>query len=207
MCHQPNVSLPLQELEALALSEAAKSPCKKRKVGAVVITDSNQLYTGYNFNVTGAPCEDEQGETANEVVHAEIVAINKFYAARDISKAVGIVVTQPPCDDCLAAIKRAGITTIHVVETFMKFDDSKLRYDLIPPSATRALAEVLTYGAKKYKPDNWRKGTVERYTAAAMRHLEEWREGEQNDSESGLRHLAHLMTNVAFLIELTKSKD
>lgn len=204
MCHQPNKSLLLQELEALALSEAAKSPCKKRKVGAVVVTNSNRHYLGHNQTRSGAPCEDEQGETTGEVVHAEVVALEKYQHDPESDPAVMIVVTQPPCDSCLAAIKRAGITTIHVVETFMKFDASKPRYDLIPPSSTQALAEVLTYGAKKYKPDNWRKGDVARYTAAAMRHLEAWRGGEQNDSESGLSHLAHLMTNVAFLIELTK---
>jgi hypothetical protein len=34
----------------------------------------------------------------------------------------------------------------------MKLDTGKLQYSLIPTSATRALAEVLTYSANKYAP-------------------------------------------------------
>ncbi len=84
----------------------------------------------------------------------------------------------------------------------MKFDTGKLRYDLIPPEALRALADVLTYGAEKYAPDNWKSvpDAKARYTAALYRHLEAWRSGEQTDAESGRHHLAHAITNVAFLI-------
>jgi hypothetical protein len=83
----------------------------------------------------------------------------------------------------------------------MKFDIGKLRYSLIPPEATRALAEVLTYGAKKYKPNNWQKAEdTTRYVDALYRHLEAWRSGESLDEESGLSHLSHALTNLSFLI-------
>ena len=83
----------------------------------------------------------------------------------------------------------------------MKFDTGKLQYSLIPPSATHALAEVLTYGANKYAPNNWQlvdNGEV-RYMDALFRHLEAFRSGETYDPESGIHHLAHVLTNVAFL--------
>ncbi|HED1699294.1 TPA: hypothetical protein SHR06_001688 [Campylobacter jejuni] len=87
------------------------------------------------------------------------------------------------------------------MSNFMKFDDGKLRYDLIPPEVTEQLAKVLTYGANKYKPHNWKKcKDKDRYVAAAYRHLEAWRKGEQIDMESGLSHLAHTLTNIAFLL-------
>ena len=87
----------------------------------------------------------------------------------------------------------------------VKYDTEKLRYDLIPPAATQALAVVLTYGARKYAPGGWRSvpDAVPRYTAALMRHLEAWRAGEERDPESGLPHLAHVLCNSAFLVELT----
>ena len=92
----------------------------------------------------------------------------------------------------------------------MKFDTGKLQYSLIPPETLTALAEVLTFGARKYAPNNWvlvQDGET-RYLDAAFRHLEAFRKGETHDPESGLHHLAHLLTNVAFLHYLhTKTKD
>lgn len=81
----------------------------------------------------------------------------------------------------------------------MKFDTNKLQYRLIPPETTKALAEVLTYGAQKYAPDNWKYVAPDRYMDALFRHLEAYRSGEEKDPESGLHHLAHVLTNVAFL--------
>lgn len=62
------------------------------------------------------------------------------------------------------------------------------------------LADVLTFGARKYKPNNWRNcQDTGRYLAAAIRHGRAIMRGEDNDSESGLSHKAHLATNIMFL--------
>jgi hypothetical protein len=86
----------------------------------------------------------------------------------------------------------------------MKFDTDKSRFDLIPPTAERLLADVLTFGAKKYAPGNWAKveNGKERYIAAALRHINAHRSGEWNDDETGLPHLSHAMCCLAFVIEL-----
>ena len=90
----------------------------------------------------------------------------------------------------------------------LKYDDGKLQYGLIPPIATRSLAQVLTFGAAKYAPNSWQ--TVQdgerRYLDALYRHLEAYRSGESTDSESGLSHLAHAITNVAFLLHFEQEK-
>lgn len=86
---------------------------------------------------------------------------------------------------------------------FIKYNIGKLRYDLIPTSATKELAKALTYGATKYPANNWKKCKDKNvYIAALYRHLEQWRSGEEIDEESGLSHLSHAITNIAFLIEL-----
>jgi hypothetical protein len=87
-----------------------------------------------------------------------------------------------------------------------KFDKGKLRYSLIPPIATKALAEVLTFGAQKYAPNDWMKvpNAKERYLDALIRHLEAYRSGELIDSDSSLPHLAHLMTHAAFLLHFNE---
>jgi hypothetical protein len=73
---------------------------------------------------------------------------------------------------------------------------------LIPPSAEKALAEILTFGARKYEDRDWEQGiTWGRVYGAARRHLNDWWNGEDNDPESGLSHLKHALCNLAFLIE------
>ena len=88
-----------------------------------------------------------------------------------------------------------------------KYDQDKLRYDLLPPECLEGIVEVLTFGAKKYAPNNWLKvpDAKDRYYAAAMRHLQAWRKGEITDPESGLHHLKHAATCLIFLLyfELT----
>lgn len=84
-----------------------------------------------------------------------------------------------------------------------KKDDSlKLRFDLIPPIFLKAVATILSFGARKYGPNNWQTldNFEERYTGALMRHLNAWRSGERTDPESGHSHLWHIACNVAFLI-------
>ena len=85
-----------------------------------------------------------------------------------------------------------------------KHDTNKPRFDLIPAKAELALAQVLTFGAEKYAPDNWRivPDAKQRYIAAALRHINAARSGEAMDSESGLPHLAHAMCCLAFVVEL-----
>ena len=82
-----------------------------------------------------------------------------------------------------------------------KYDSDKLRYDLIDPKFEENLAKVLTFGAKKYGDNNWKKVTPleDRYYAALRRHLSAWRQGELNDEESGQRHLAHAACCLYFL--------
>jgi len=82
----------------------------------------------------------------------------------------------------------------------VKYDGGKLRMELIPPEAIEALAEVITYGANKYSDDNWKKVSKDRYIGALMRHLNAYRKGELYDDESGLTHIAHILTNAAFLV-------
>lgn len=84
----------------------------------------------------------------------------------------------------------------------VKFDRGKPRYDLLPFVALEETVKVLTYGATKYSPDNWRKVERWRYVSAAFRHLIALSRGETHDPETGLHHGAHLACCAMFLIEL-----
>lgn len=88
--------------------------------------------------------------------------------------------------------------------TGLKYDSGKPLMGLIPARAELSMAQVLTFGATKYGPDNWRKveNAEQRYLDALMRHVNSHRLGELIDGETGLPHLAHAMCCVAFLLEL-----
>ena len=90
----------------------------------------------------------------------------------------------------------------------LKFDKDKLRMDLIPPEAIYALAEVLTFGAKKYADRNWEKGIeLNRLFAATQRHLWDMWKGELIDPESNLPHSYHALTNIAMYITLNERNN
>ena len=84
-----------------------------------------------------------------------------------------------------------------------KFDGGKLQYGLLPPLALKATVDVLTFGAEKYEPDNWKvvPDSKRRYFDALQRHVWAWKEGEQIDPESGKHHLAHALCCLMFLYE------
>lgn len=85
----------------------------------------------------------------------------------------------------------------------VKYDGEKPQMYLLPPLAALEVGKVLTYGAKKYSPDNWRKvnGLQERYTSATLRHLLAHMAGEEKDEETDLDHLAHAITCLMFKLE------
>jgi hypothetical protein len=89
-----------------------------------------------------------------------------------------------------------------------KDDNDKPRWDLLPPVALASVVDVLSYGAKKYAPENWRMvaGWRWRYFRAALGHLYAWWRGESIDPESRLPHLAHAACCVLFLLELVEDK-
>ena len=94
----------------------------------------------------------------------------------------------------------------HVDGGGLRYNDNKLRLDLLPVGPLQDLAKVLAQGAQKYAERNWERGM--RWSTCygcALRHLFAWQGGEDLDQESGLPHLAHVMANIAFLLEYRKT--
>ena len=85
----------------------------------------------------------------------------------------------------------------------VKYDKNKPDMYLLPPRALLEVGKVLTYGANKYSPDNWRKldSLQERYTSAALRHILADMAGEENDEETEMSHLAHAICCLLFKLE------
>ncbi len=193
------------DLHKRAMNIAQRSKCTKRKVGAVIVNKQNSILgEGYNHFPLGKEEFDKNGNTSTDVVHAEIAACNTLPSKHDAYK---IIVTHQPCNNCLEAIKKAGITEVEIVTSFMKFSKDKIKYGLVPVIALKGLAQVFTYGAKKYKPRNYLEcDDKQEFIDALFRHFEDYRNGEIMDPESGLPHLAHLMCNAAILLDIENER-
>lgn len=86
-----------------------------------------------------------------------------------------------------------------------RFNEGKIRYDLVPPFAQEQYAKVLTAGSNKYGDRNWERGMKwSKIIASLKRHIEAFERGEDYDPETGLLHMAHAMTNAAFAVEYYK---
>lgn len=87
-------------------------------------------------------------------------------------------------------------------DTGLKYDGGKLKAGILEdfPLALKAIAEVGTFGAKKYARSSWQNidNAVERYTDAMWRH----RLSEGVDTESGLPHYYHELWNMMVIVEL-----
>jgi len=74
---------------------------------------------------------------------------------------------------------------------------------LLLPTAEIQEARVMSLGANKYGRYNWRmkRITASAYIAACRRHLMQWADGEDVDSESGMSHLAHARACLGILMD------
>jgi hypothetical protein len=84
----------------------------------------------------------------------------------------------------------------------LKYDQGKLRWDLVPIKPLKEIVKTYNFGLKKYEESSWQNlpNAKKRYYAAAQRHLTDWWDGERIDSESGLHHLAHAAWNCITLM-------
>lgn len=81
-----------------------------------------------------------------------------------------------------------------------RFNEGKLKWSLVSWKALEPMVKVLMFGATKYDDHNWKKGL--KYTEiveSLQRHLNSFIEGEDNDKESKISHIGHILCNAMFL--------
>lgn len=85
----------------------------------------------------------------------------------------------------------------------IKYDEEKPQMHLLPPKAIIEVCKVLTFGARKYDADNWKKidDLQNRYTSASLRHIFAEMDGEDIDPESDFYHEAHAICCLLFKLE------
>ena len=124
---------------------------------------------------------------------------NRKATSSEVADAVGVSIKY--VDKMIATISSPNWREEVPVPKFIKDDNAKTRYDLLPPELLEETARVLTFGAQKYSAHNWAQGASwSRYFSAMMRHMWAWWRGEDNDPETGFSHLAHAACCLSFLI-------
>lgn len=85
----------------------------------------------------------------------------------------------------------------------VKHDQGKPDLSLVSTELMAALAEVRQWAidSGKYPRDNWKRGfKFNRSIAAALRHIMQFKDGEDMDGESGLTHIAHAIASLEHLL-------
>lgn len=97
------------------------SVAKRNKVGAVLVKGTQPLVSCYNGTAPGEDnqCEDDEGKTKSNVLHAEENVISLCANLGISTKGATLYVTCRPCDGCIPKIKQAGISKIFYTEEYV----------------------------------------------------------------------------------------
>lgn len=88
-----------------------------------------------------------------------------------------------------------------------RYNEGKLQWSLVDYESLKPMVRVLMMGAKKYAPHNWKKGLpITEIFDSLQRHLIAFMSGENDDPESGISHLGHIMCNVMFMQHMMLNK-
>lgn len=90
------------------------SYCKRKKVGAIIVKDRMIISDGYNGTPSGFEncCEDNEGVTRWDVLHAEANAILKVARSTQSCEGATLYITLSPCKECSKLIHQAGIKRV-----------------------------------------------------------------------------------------------
>jgi dCMP deaminase len=90
------------------------SYCERKKVGAIIVKDRMIISDGYNGTPSGFEncCEDEEGFTRWDVLHAEANAILKVARSTQSCEGATLYITLSPCKECSKLIHQSGIKRV-----------------------------------------------------------------------------------------------
>lgn len=90
------------------------SHCKRKQVGALIVKGRMIISDGFNGTPSGFDncCEDENGVTKWEVLHAEANAILKVASSTQSCQGATLYITLSPCKECSKLVHQAGIKRV-----------------------------------------------------------------------------------------------
>lgn len=105
---------------AMARVWSSLSNAERMKVGCLVVKNDQIISDGFNGTPTGFDnvCEDEDGSTKKEVLHAESNALSKLAKSTNSSDGATLYCTLSPCFECSKLIVQAGIKRVIFEEKY-----------------------------------------------------------------------------------------
>lgn len=96
------------------------STASRLQVGAICVKDDKIISIGYNGTPSGWSnvCEDPDGKTIQEVIHAEANCITKLARTGGGGTEATMFCTHSPCIECSKLIYASGITTLYYTHDY-----------------------------------------------------------------------------------------
>ena len=128
------------------------SYCKRKKVGAIIVKDRMIISDGYNGTPSGFEncCEDEEGVTRWDVLHAEANAILKVARSTQSCEGATLYITLSPCKECSKLIHQAGIKRVVYNNGYR--DDSGIAF--LKKASVKMMTKYLRIIWKEFSRDN-----------------------------------------------------
>ena len=121
--------------------------------------------TNYAIDVTVT--QEDPKLTAVTILFREPLETQYFTVARDTALVTILDLATELATDVIIQ----SLTIDLPVSEFKKFDSGKCMVSLVDPEFTLGVGQILTFGAKKYAPNNWKLATdLTRIKDAAYRH-------------------------------------
>ena len=125
----------------MARTWSENSYCKRRQVGALLVSNNMIISDGYNGTPSGFEnnCEDPDNVSFPYVLHAEANAITKVARSNNSSNGATLYVTASPCMECAKLIIQSGIQRVVYGEKYRLMDGVELlqkaglQVDYMPP--------------------------------------------------------------------------
>ena len=90
------------------------SSANRLKVGAIAVKDNRVIGLSYNGMPSGCSnvCEDENGKTKPEVLHAEQNLLCALAKSTESGSGATLYITHEPCSECAKQIYMSGISRV-----------------------------------------------------------------------------------------------
>jgi dCMP deaminase len=105
----------IQAFMKTAKNFADCSTANRLHVGCIAVKNDRVISIGYNGTPNGWSnvCEDENGNTIPEVLHAETNMLMKLARSEGGAEGASVFVTHSPCLECAKLIYQAGVVSVY----------------------------------------------------------------------------------------------
>jgi len=158
---------------SIAFLASMRSPCKRLRVGSVIVKDHRIISMGYNGFITGASHTSRIRDNHEQaIIHSEINAICDCARRGATLQDAVIYITHYPCINCFRALASCGIKHIYYYLDYNNdslvphiADDANISIHKLDPPASVArdhtnaghpVPQVCSLHTKEEEDDGWR---------------------------------------------------